>query len=329
MTYEAVYNLCMIVFTIMGTISLYFLICMILTIIKQMSMIKIKKVSAKVFASFILIPIATFGIMFPIPYIREVREAISGWDIVMLLFYMLLLAGNISLFYLFIRYSQILEERMLQQLSQVRYGEQKQSYDKAEMLDEKYKERIHNIKYYLKQIGIYLEGEQYRKIGDVLSELQIGIHKEEKDLICSNRFLNTLLIDYRGEAKKNNVHTDIFVEAGFKIEFMREIDIISILGNLLDNAMEAAEHCENGKVSVDLYMENGGSLAVCRIENNYAGELKRDGTVLLSTKEDSQLHGLGLNNVKRIVGKYSGYIQQENEKGIYVTTVILPVQENS
>ncbi len=64
------------------------------------------------------------------------------------------------------------------------------------------KERIHNIKYYLKQIGIYLEGEQYRKIGDVLSELQIEIHKEEKDLICSNRFLNALLIDYKRGAKK-------------------------------------------------------------------------------------------------------------------------------
>ena len=92
-----------------------------------------------------------------------------------------------------------------------------------------------------KQIGIYLEGEQYRKIGDVLSELQIEIHKEEKDLICSNRFLNALLIDYkRGGQKKNNVLTDVFVEAGFKIEFMREIDITSILGNLLDNAVEAA-----------------------------------------------------------------------------------------
>lgn len=218
---------------------------------------------------------------------------------------------------------------MFQRLSQVRYEVRKQGYDKAEMLDERYKERIHNIKYYLKQIGIYLEGEQYRKIGDVLSELQIEIHKEEKDLICSNRFLNALLIDYKRGAKKNNVLTDVFVEAGFKIEFMREIDITSILGNLLDNAVEAAEHCKNGRVSVDLYMENGGNLAVCRIENNYTGELKRDGTVLLSTKENSELHGLGLKNVKRIVEEYSGYMQQEDKKGIYITTVILPVQENS
>lgn len=300
----------------------------LLTIIKQVSKISVKRVSAKVFVSFILIPVATFGIMFLIPYIREVRETISGWDIILLLFYLLLLAGNISLFYVFTKYSQMLEEQMLQQLSQVRYEERKQSYDKAEVLDAQYKERIHNIKYYLKQIGIYLEEKQYGKIADVLSELQMGIYKEEKDLICSNRFLNALLIDYRGAAKKNNVQADIFVETGFKIEFMREIDVTSILGNLLDNAMEAAKKCEKGQVSVALYMENGGSLAVCRIENNYMGELKSEGTKLLTTKENPEWHGIGLQNVKRLVDEYSGYIQQEYEKGVYVTTVILPVQES-
>ena len=86
--------------------------------------------------------------------------------------------------------------------------------------------------------------DRYRKIADILSELQLGIYKEEKDLICSNRFLNALLVDYRGVAKKNHVQVDIFVEAGFNIEFMKEIDVTSILGNLLDNAMEAAKKCE-------------------------------------------------------------------------------------
>lgn len=300
----------------------------LLTIIKQMSKISVRKVSAKVFASFILIPIATFGIMFLIPYIREVKATISGWEVILLFFYMLLLVGNISLFYVFTKYSQMLEERMLQQLSEVRYEERKQSYDKAELLDERYKERIHNIKYYLKQVGIYLEERQYEKIADVLSEFQMGIHKEERDLICSNRFLNALLTDYRGAAKKNHVHTDIFVEAGFKIEFMREIDITSVLGNLLDNALEAAKKCDKGIVSVALYMENGGSLAICRIENNYVGELRNEGTKLLTTKENPELHGIGLQNVKRLVDRYSGYIQQEYEKGVYVTTVILPVQES-
>ena len=186
------------------------------------------------------------------------------------------------------------------------------------------KEYIHNIKYYLKQIGIYLEEKQYGKIADVLSELQMGIHNEEKEFICSNRFLNIFLADYRRVAKSNHVDIDIFVEAGFKIEFMRETDIV--LGNLLDNAMEAAKQCENGFVSVSFYMENGGSLAVCRVENNYIWELKRVGPKLCSTKETPGLHGIGLQNVRQLVEEYSGFMQQDYKKGTYVTTVILPVQ---
>ncbi len=111
---------------------------------------------------------------------------------------------------------------------------------------------------------------------------------------------------------------------------MKEIDVTSILGNLLDNAMEAAKKCEKGLVSIALYMENSGSLSVCRIENNYmVGELRSEGNKLLTTKENPEWHGIGLQNVKRLVEEYSGYIQQEYEKGVYVTTIILPVQENN
>lgn len=216
----------------------------------------------------------------------------------------------------------------MQQLDQVQYAEHKQSYAKTELLDEQYKEWIHNIKYYLKQIGIYLEEKQYGKIADVLEELQMGIHNGEKDLICSNRFLNAFLLDYRSVAKKKHIKIDIFVEVGFKIEFMREIDIVSVLGNLLDNAMEAAQKCEKGLVSVALYMENGGRLVICRIENNYVDEPRKEETKLLTTKENPELHGIGLKNVKRLIEQYSGYLQQEYENGVYVTTVILPVPEN-
>ena len=285
----------------------------LLIAVKQVSKTSIKKLSAKVFAPFIMIPIATFGIMFMIPCVREAEETISKWDIMLLLFYLLLLIGNIYMFCIFWGYSNILEERKL-------------CCNKADILDGQYKEYIHNIKYYLKQISIYLEGKQYKKIADILSELQMGIHSEEKDIICSNHFLNSLLIDYREVAKRNNVQTDIFVEAGFKIEFMREGDTTSILGNLLDNAMEAAKECKSGKVSVALYMENGGSLAVCRIRNNFVGELKSEGIQLFTTKENPELHGIGLKSVNRLVDQYSGYLQQDYEKGIYVTTVILPVQ---
>ena len=50
----------------------------------------------------------------------------------------------------------------------------------GERMKKGYKEKIHDIKYYLKQIGIYLQEGQDDKIQEVLDSLQIGIHKEEE-----------------------------------------------------------------------------------------------------------------------------------------------------
>ena len=296
----------------------------LLTVIKQISKIQVKKISAKVFGIFIIIPAATLGLMCAIPYVRVGGEKITSLDIAVLIFYLILLCGNICLFYIFTRYSQLQEQKMLLEVSQSKYEERRNRHSKEGQLEERYKERIHDIKYYLKQISIYLTENRMDKINEVLSELQFGIYQEEKDVICSNRFLNAILADFKSEAEKNDVQTEIFVEAGFKIEYMKEIDITSLLGNLLDNALEAAKKCSGGKVQVELYMQNQGSLSVFLIENTYNGEIIRHGNQLLTTKKEKWGHGIGLRNVNRIVEHYNGYIQQDFNGARYVTTVLIP-----
>lgn len=298
---------------------------MLLLGIKHISRINSRKITVKMFNLFIIIPVVTFSIMFVIPYVYTARPRMIGRDILMLLSYFLLLVGNISLFYVFTKYSHFKEEQALQEMSRVKYEERKQRYVKTRESDETYKERMHNFKYYLKQIRIYLDSQEYQNIEKILDELQVRVHKQHEEMLCSNKFLNALLIDFRGSAEKTGTKIKIFVEPGFNIEYIKEIDLTAILGNLLDNALEAAKKCEEGKVYVDLYMENNGDLTVFRIANNYNGEIKKKGGMFITTKEDAEMHGIGINNVNRIVGNYNGYVQQDYENGIYVTTVILPV----
>lgn len=312
-------------FTMVSSIIVIKLIeFVILTIVKQISKVRAKKVSAKVFACFIIVPVATLGLMSAIPYVRVGGNKITSMDIMLLIFYMILLCGNVSLFYIFTKYSQLQEERMLLEVSQTKYEERSRRYSKEGELDERYKERIHDIKYYLKQIGIYLNENRYEEIRDMLEELQIDIHKHETDKICANRFLNSLLADFQRTAGNLGLRTEVFVEAGFKIEYMKEIDIMSLLGNLLDNAIEAAQKCEIGIIKVSLYMQNQGDIAVYSIENNYDGKINRKGDKLLTTKEDEWGHGIGLGNVRRVVDSYNGYIQQDFDENYCTTTILVP-----
>ena len=294
----------------------------ILTIIKQISKIQVRKISLKIFSAFIIIPLATTGLMALIPYIRVGGDELTSRDVALIILYLILLCGNIILFYIFTKYSQLQEQKMLLEISQTKYDERKNWHDKQDSIEKGYKEKIHDIKYYLKQIGIYLQEGQDDKIQEVLDSLQIGIHKEEEKIICANRFI--LLGDFKRGAEKEKVPTEMFVEGGFKVEFVQEIDITSLLGNLLDNALEAAKKCKKGKIWVYLYMQNDGEFVVFRIKNTYNGAIVQNGEQFMTTKEEKSFHGIGLRNVNRIVETYSGDIYRNYDGKIFETMIVLP-----
>lgn len=246
-------------------------------------------------------------------------------DFLLIFFYILLLMGNVGLFYMFSKYSKMKERQMMQEISRMKYEEKKAHYDRMERLDEKHKELLHNIDRYLRQIGIYADGGRTGEIKKTLHELQIEYMQGAEEMICANGFLNSVLSDFRERAGKENVKADIFVENGFKIEFMKEIDVISVFGNLLDNALEAAKKCSQGEVSISLFMQNGGALSVIRIENSYQGGiLQREGKIVSDKKEG--LHGIGIKNVQGITEKYGGFMRQEFSDGVFKTTIVFPIR---
>jgi len=97
-----------------------------------------------------------------------------------------------------------------------------------------------------------------------------------------------------------------------------------MFGNLLDNALEAAEKCdlENRKVDVRLFMGNNYFL-VLHIENSYAVSAKRADSRLLSTKADPKRHGLGVGIVMNIAEKYGGTLNLEERTDIFITTLTI------
>ena len=63
---------------------------------------------------------------------------------------------------------------MMLEVSQAKYEERRNRHNKQDELYERYKERIHDIKYYLKQVSIYLNEKRFDKIEDILEELKVG-----------------------------------------------------------------------------------------------------------------------------------------------------------
>ena len=90
---------------------------------------------------------------------------------------------------------------------------------------------------------------------------------------------------------------------------MEELDIILLLSNLFNNAIEALKECENEKIlRIKLELKRGEFLI--SVQNSFEGDRKKNGEIYTTTKKkDAELHGYGMKNIQDIVKKYDGIFQ--------------------
>jgi len=124
------------------------------------------------------------------------------------------------------------------------------------------------------------------------------------------------------KSKNIAVHAKATVPAQLPIS---EIDLCAIIGNLLDNAMEAClRQSENEARFIRVYIGIlKEQLYIC-VTNSAGGEVKRDGKLYLSTK-GSPSHGFGLMRIDRLAEKHGGYVNRQSEPGAFATEVMLPL----
>ncbi len=119
-----------------------------------------------------------------------------------------------------------------------------------------------------------------------------------------------------------NLHAKAVVPSDLKIS---EIDLCTVIGNLLDNAMEAClKQEQDSERFVRVYIGILKKQLYISVQNSSGQQIKKSGKTYISTK-NSERHGFGLKRIDRIVAKYDGYINHQNEEGIFATEVLLPL----
>jgi sensor histidine kinase regulating citrate/malate metabolism len=103
-----------------------------------------------------------------------------------------------------------------------------------------------------------------------------------------------------------------------------EIDLCVILGNLLDNATEACVKLDKKEERfIRVYIDILKGQLYLSVTNSVGGEVKRVGSSYLTTKGGS--HGFGLMRLDKLVQKHNGYVNRQNEDGVFVTEIMLPL----
>ena len=124
------------------------------------------------------------------------------------------------------------------------------------------------------------------------------------------------------QSRQINLHAKAVVPSDLRIS---EIDLCTVIGNLLDNAMEACLKQErDSERFVRVYIGILKKQLYISVQNSSGQQIKKSGKTYISTK-NSESHGFGLKRIDRIVAKYDGYINRQHEEGIFATEVLLPL----
>ena len=182
----------------------------------------------------------------------------------------------------------------------------------------------HDYHNHIQTMKAYLQMNKIEELEQYLNNLDKDLTTVDTVIKTGNVMVDAILNSKISLAKSKdiNVNAKAIVPKELKI---LEIDLCVIIGNLLDNAIEACMKLVNPsdrfiRVYVDIFKEQ----LYISVQNSNGGKIKKIGKTYYTTKE-SNSHGFGLIRVDNIVNKYNGYINRQNEEGVFATEVMLPL----
>jgi hypothetical protein len=162
----------------------------------------------------------------------------------------------------------------------------------------------HEINRILGTIINLLDAGNVGKAKELLEEFDINhMVLSDSETYTYNIVLNSLLNQKIAECKNRGIDVNCFVSGD--INGIYDIDLHILVGNLLDNAMEAAE--KSDKKYISIFMYSNDMIMEIKISNTTDLEIVKNNLKFQSTKKESG-HGYGILNIKDIVAKYSGEI---------------------
>lgn len=237
----------------------------------------------------------------------------------------LILAVNNLLIFLGYHVNQALNRRDLdhQLLHQKRqteadyYAALEEQYDRQRVL-------IHDIHKHLSAIRDLAGQGDSSAVAQYITELEASPALQRKARICGNHLLDVVLCRCQEVCQNKGIAFSADIRDG-SVDMLDQTDITALFGNLLENAMEAANGSLDAYIELLVSSRPGGSLLVSLV-NTCAQPPESDGSGgFLTQKAQRDQHGLGLKSVKNIVKKHSGTLRQyyEEEAKLFHTVVLI------
>lgn len=197
-------------------------------------------------------------------------------------------------------------------------------YNEVENIYKEMRGWKHDYHNHIQIMKAYLELGKYEEMEIYLNNLDKDLTNIDTVLKTGNIMVDAILNTKLSLAMNQGININAKATVPKKLQ-VSDIDLSVIIGNLMDNAMEAVIKLENPENRfIRVYIREMKGQLYISITNSIWKEVKRVGLSYISTKLTKN-HGFGLKRVDSIVAKYNGFINRQSEEGVFATEIILPL----
>lgn len=200
------------------------------------------------------------------------------------------------------------------------YKREKDQSEEIQRLHEKTRRLKHDMKNHILAASSYLNANEYNEAKEYLSSILDQLNQTYTYIETGNSLLNYIINTKLEYAKQNGIAVKAEIE-NISFERVGSLDFSSLLGNILDNAIEASILSSNKAMQV--YILRKRAYDTILVKNKIDKSVLESNPELISSKDSRGKHGYGIKQIKSIVEKYDGMIDFYEEDSMFCVYVMI------
>lgn len=238
-------------------------------------------------------------------FVAEYKLNLLGWGGIASIFIVLVI--NVITFYMYDRLSENLELRHKNDIFEKEFELLDMQMKEKERFMLDFRRKRHDLKHQMLELVDLLQNKKYEQLEQRILDLADLTPLHGLKIANTENSIVDAFVNYKYEVAKNkNIKFQVKLDIPTELPFASG-DLCIILGNSLDNALEANLRGEVESPFIDLKMKYDGDNLIIVVKNSF------DGNILLSKsgwritrKRDSKNHGMGIKSIQNIIEKYNG-----------------------
>lgn len=181
----------------------------------------------------------------------------------------------------------------------------------------------HDYHNHIQSIKALLSMGKNEQLSEYLDNLESDLDSIDIAIRTGNVGLDAILSSKVSIARKKKIDVNCTAKVPDQLK-ITDVHLCAIVGNLMDNAIEACEKIENSeKRFIRVYIGLFKSQLYISVSNSTNQKKRKKLSELITSKQGE--HGFGLHRIDKIAERYDGYVNRKNEPGIFATEIMLPL----